>query len=146
MGQSILLQYLANPQSISAGASHGLQGDVVGNLKVTLATKVDAVNDKVTTRAEGNANLSISASTLLRTGTSILKGYIIASHTAGATIKFWDSAAASGTVLMDTFTTTATTSVGVFLPLGDLLAGTGIYCSITGTIVMTPVWIDPTIF
>lgn len=120
--------------------------DAANNSSTTLGTKIDKVNDGITTRAEGTSYVVLTVSgTVGSAGAKTLKGYIIASHTVGATIKFWDNTAGSGTVLMDTTTTTANTKVGEFLSLGDLSAGTGIYCTISGTISLTAVYIDPTI-
>ena len=132
-------EYLLTPQSLSDGQSQNLMLDSVGNLKETLATKLDAINDKVTTRAEGMSYVMLTASALVRTGATTLKGFFVSSTTAG-TIKIWDNTAASGTVLIDTITPT---NLGWY-DCGNLSAGTGVYVTLGGTISVTISYIDNT--
>ena len=70
---------------------------------------------------------NISASTLIYTGTGKMLGIFVASTSSG-TIKVWDSTAASGTVVVNTFTPIA----GTFYPIPANFT-TGIYVTIAGT-------------
>lgn len=132
-------EYLLTPQTLSDGQAQNLMLDQVGNLKETLATRLDAINDKVTTRAEGMSYVMLTASALVRTGATTLKGFFVSSTTAG-TVKIWDNTAASGTVLIDTITPT---NLGWY-DCGNLSAGTGVYVTLGGTISVTISYVDNT--
>lgn len=114
-------------------ATHQLQ-------PVKMADKLDAVNDKVVTRAEANSFSEITASTLIRTGATTLKGFFLSSTT-GGTVKIWDNTAASGTVAVETITPT----VLGWYDCGDMSLATGCYVTIGGTIAVTIVYKDNTI-
>ena len=113
--------------------------DANNNLSSTLGTKLDAVNDKVTTRAEGMSYVNLTASGLVRTGATTLRGFFVSSTTAG-TVKIWDNTAASGTVLIDTITPS---NLGWY-DCGNLSAGTGVYVTLGGTISVTISYVDNT--
>ena len=53
---------------------------------------------------------SIAASAVVVSGVGVLTGFFVSAASATPTIKLWDSTAASGTVLIDTFTPVAGTS------------------------------------
>lgn len=113
-------------------------GDQVNAVK-DFQVKLDAVNDKVVARAEGNSYTQITASTLIRTGATTLKGFFVSSTTAG-TIKIWDNTSAATTVAIETITPT----VLGWYSCGDLSLGTGCYVTIGGTIAVTIVYVDNT--
>lgn len=97
-------------------------------------------NDGVLTSPKGGSSSNITASTLLLTGPGKLQGVFVAAASATPTLKFWDSTAASSTVLIGTFTPLAATMY-TFGP-GGIRCTTGIYCTISGTVDCTPIW-DP---
>lgn len=72
---------------------------------------------------------AISASALIYTGPGTLQSITISSHTNG-TIKFWDSLAGSGTVLVDTYTYPAGSSVVQF---SGLKFKTGLFADMNST-------------
>lgn len=73
---------------------------------------------------------SIAASAQITSGPGALTGIFVTAASATPTIKVWDSLAASGTVLIDTFTPVAGTSY-FFSPIGF---GVGLYITISGTV------------
>jgi hypothetical protein len=121
-------QYRATAQTLDDGEYSSLQSDVAGNLKVTVVSTTDPVNDGIRTYPDAS-DTNISASSLIKTGSGRVQGIVINSHTAG-TIKLWDNTAASGTVIVNTITF----AVGErFIPLFGASFGTGLYASIGGT-------------
>jgi len=76
----------------------------------------------------GAASKTISGSQLLVTGSGVVHGFIVNSHSAG-TLKLWDNTAASGEVLMNTFTFTAGSNVQTFP--APIRFDTGLYASMT---------------
>lgn len=93
--------------------------------------------DNVLTSPKGYNFLNLTASGLVLSGRGKLVGIFINSGT--PTIKFWDSLTASGTVINNTFQTTAATMYR--FPEARVI--NGIYCTITGTGDVT-VYFDPT--
>lgn len=81
---------------------------------------------------------NITTSTNVKASAGNLLGWVINSHTTG-TAKFWDSNAASGTVIFDTITFPSGPSVW------DLPAAvnfsTGLYVTLSATINMTVVYV-----
>lgn len=78
---------------------------------------------------ESNKYKNISASALVKTGSGIVCGILVNSHTSG-TIKLWDNTSAATTVLANTITL----AVGErWIPLFDGNFNTGLYCTIGGT-------------
>lgn len=73
--------------------------------------------------------IEVTADALVYTGTGCVVGIIVSSHTTGS-IKLYDNTAASGTVLLPTYTY-ATGSQ--FIPLFGIKFGTGVYADVTGT-------------
>ncbi len=123
---------------------------VLGNLFVvtplnqihanTLATQLGALIDKISSRNEKYSYTNLTASALIRTGAGQIKGFFVASTTAG-TIKLWDNTSAATTVIINT-----TTPVDLgWYDLGDLGFTTGLYCTLANTIDVTVVWKDNTI-
>lgn len=70
----------------------------------------------------------VTADALVYTGAGVVTGIIVSSHTSGA-IKLYDNTAASGTVLLPTYTY-ATGSQ--FIPLGGIRFNTGVFADVTG--------------
>ena len=76
--------------------------------------------------AGGSGYLNTTASVLVKTGDGHLIGIFVASASATPTIKLWDSTAASGLVLVNTFTPIAATwyplpfhfTVGCYVTIG----------------------------
>lgn len=81
----------------------------------------------------------ISANTLIFTGAGTAQGIVVSSHTSG-TIKLWDNTAASGTVLVDTYTY-ATGSQSI--PLFGVKFLKGLYADMGGTTQKITISYDP---
>lgn len=73
--------------------------------------------------------IEVTADALLYTGPGVVVGIIVGSHTNGS-IKLYDNTAASGTVLLPTYTYATGSS---FIPLFGIKFGTGIFADVTGT-------------
>ncbi len=71
----------------------------------------------------------VTANTAVSAVPSVANVILVSSHTNG-TIKLWDSASASGTVALDTYTYAAGTQV-IFL--GGIKFNTGIFVDVGGT-------------
>ncbi len=79
----------------------------------------------------------ISASTLIATGASRYSGIFVSIATSTPTLKVWNNTAASGTVLVETFTPVA----GTLYTMGAMVnCSTGIYVTISGTVSCTVLW------
>lgn len=102
-----------------------------------LSEGLNTDTDNVLTSPKGYNFLNLTASGLVLSGRGKLVGIFINSGT--PTIKFWDSLTASGTVINNTFQTTAATMYR--FPEARVI--NGIYCTITGTGDVT-VYFDPT--
>lgn len=102
-----------------------------------LSEGLNTDTDNVLTSPKGYNFLNLTASGLVLSGRGKLVGIFINSGT--PTIKFWDSLTASGTVINNTFQTTAATMYR--FPEARVISG--IYCTITGTGDVT-VYFDPT--
>ena len=75
----------------------------------------------------------ISASAEISAGPGALAGIFVSSCSGSPTIKVWDNSAASGTVLVDTFTPVAAT----FYKYPDGAFNTGCYVTLGGTVSCT---------
>ena len=80
---------------------------------------------------------NLTASALIKTGAGVVRGFIVNSHTSG-TLKLWDNTSAATTVLINTYTFPAGSSV-VSFPT-DISFNTGLYATIGGTADITLVW------
>ena len=81
----------------------------------------------------GGINYSnLTGDALVKTGDGHLIGIFVASASSTPTIKVWDNTAASGSVLVNTFTPVAAT----WYPL-PFHFGTGLYVDVGGTIDLT---------
>lgn len=78
---------------------------------------------------------STNASALVKTGQGVCGGVVVSSSTAG-TVKLWDNTAASGTVLVDTMSVSAGTSIRF-----DIAFATGLYVTIGGTATVSVLWV-----
>ena len=85
---------------------------------------------------ESGLPTNLTASGLVKTGGGSIIGIFVASASATPTIKVWDNTAASGTVLVNTFTPVA----GSFYPM-PFTFRTGLYVSIGGTVDCTVSWV-----
>jgi len=74
--------------------------------------------------------INLSASALVKSGIGRLRGIFVASASSNPTIKLWDNTSAATTILVNTFTPTAV----VYYDFGDVLFGTGLYITISGTV------------
>jgi len=79
---------------------------------------------------------NFSSSNLVKTGSGVVMGVIINSHTSG-TLKFWDNTSAATTVLFNTITLGATER---WVPLLGAKFLTGLYITTGGTIDATVVY------
>lgn len=73
---------------------------------------------------------NITSSTLIKTGSGTLYGFIVNSHTSG-TLKLWDNTSAAGSVICNTITFAAGPNF-ITLPVGVSFY-TGLYATIGGT-------------
>ena len=73
---------------------------------------------------------NITASTLIKTGAGTVQGFIVNSNTSG-TLKLWDNTSAATTVIINTYTFPAGSSVVTF-PAG-ISFYTGLYATVGGT-------------
>jgi hypothetical protein len=80
----------------------------------------------------GMGYLNATGDTLVATGAGFLCGIFVASASGSPTIKLWDNTAASGTVLVNTFTPAA----GTWYPL-PFHFKTGLYLDVGGTVDVT---------
>lgn len=78
---------------------------------------------------------NISATALIKRGTGKLVGIFVASASATPTIKVWDDVAATGTVIVNTFTPTGAT----FYPIPAAFSN-GCFITISGTVDCTAFW------
>lgn len=110
------------------------------SIESTLATKIageDLTNDRLSTRRPLSYT-NLSASALIKTGSGVVSGFIVNSHTSG-TLKLWDNTSAATTVLINTITFAAGSGIIVNLP-GDIVFSTGLYATIGGTADITIFW------
>lgn len=104
------------------------------SLQTALETKLDAVNDSITTYPLGHSVNTVAADTLIKTGAGVLHTVTFtcndAAPTAGSIIGF-DNTAESGTQLFNhTFTTTPFVPTTITL---DVAFATGLYIGFTTT-------------
>lgn len=79
--------------------------------------------------------ISISASTLIKTGPGVLRGFICSSTSAG-TVVIYNSLTAAGTQILATTTPAANTPIML-----DAAFDVGCYVAISGTIVITVLYV-----
>jgi hypothetical protein len=136
-------QYNATPPTITSGMTNALQLDVNGNQKQNLATRLDAVNDAVTSYDFGHSftPISTATTTTAKSGAGVLKRIIVTSPGATSnTIKIYDNTAASGTVIADWSTAGGVPTTGVFD--FDIAFTSGLTVVTAGTTppILTVVW------
>ena len=90
---------------------------------------LDDTNDSITVYPKCSY-VNLSASALVKTGAGQVYGIIVNSHTSG-TLKLWDNTSAATTVLCNTITFAAGER---WIPLFGMTFGTGLYCTLSGTI------------
>ena len=115
--------------------------DTIGNLKSTLATKLDKTNDSITAHiAASDSRIAITASAQVLSGPGKLKGFWIISHTAGATVRFSDALTDTTPYVGSAWTSAAGHLAGTYIMISQngLQMATGCYCTITGTIEILP--------
>lgn len=81
---------------------------------------------------------NLSASAAVKSGTGVVYGFVVNSHTSG-TLKLWDNTAGSGTVILNTITFAAGSGIVVSLPVGIRFV-VGLYATIGGTADITIIW------
>ncbi len=80
---------------------------------------------------------NLTASALVKTGSGSVAGVIVNSNTSG-TVKLWDNTSAATTVITDTYTFAAGSSVVMFPK--PVTFNVGLYATIGGTANITIVW------
>lgn len=132
---------LINKNDVNGKLVEG-RGNGNGDFSTDLGTRLDRVNDEIATAPSGLQQTPLTASGTARTGAAVAVGFFVVSN-GGGSLKLWDNTAASGTVLMDTFTPDR---LG-FFPLSTggtgIAASLGIYATITGTLSVNIVYDDP---
>lgn len=73
--------------------------------------------------------VEVTADAVVFTGPCVVVGIIVGSHTTGA-IKLYDNTAASGTVILPTYTYATGSQV---IPLFGMFCAKGLYADVTGT-------------
>jgi len=84
---------------------------------------------------ESGIPTNITASTLITSAPTALVGIFVAQASATPTIKVWNNTAASGAVLVNTFTPVA----GTWYPM-PFKSTNGLFVTITGTVDCTVCW------
>lgn len=114
--------------------------DSVNNwISVNLGSALSQAIDSILTYPRGTNYLQLTASGLVLSGAGKLAGIFVSAASATPTIKVWDNSAASGAVLLDTFTPTA----GQMYNFPHGRVANGIYITIGGTVSLTAFY-DPT--
>lgn len=133
-------EYNSTPPTLANGDTDNLQLDSSGNLLVNLAKLISGEDQtwQYMKVMQGPATYSnISADALVKSGGGRFFGFICNSTSSG-TVKIYDSTAASGTVIMNTFTPAAS---GMYtFPFGVSFS-TGLYFDITNTLDVTVFYI-----
>lgn len=122
----------------SGGIKQEITVDSSGNVQTTMGG-IAQNTDSILTYPRGTNPINMTASTLVLNGAGKLVGIWVSAASATPTIKVWDNTAASGTVLLNTFTPVA----GTMYNFPHARVGTGIYVTISGTVDCT-VFYDPT--
>ena len=110
-----------------------------GASQVSLGTKIageDLTNDVLKVRLNASYT-NLTASALIKTGAGTVGGFSVNSHTSG-TLKLWDNTSAATTVLTDTYTFPAGSSVVNFGQ--SVNYSTGLFATIGGTANITIFW------
>lgn len=155
-GTTLQSEYYADPDTgISAhkqfvgieDARIGYYGKVQvinGGLAVSNIDAASVAFDSMLTYDRGSNYINgLTSSALVMGSAGKLKGIEITAFTGTPTIKLWANTAASGTVLVDTFTVTATG----YRPYPARRTGSGIYATVAGTGTLTyTVDFDPTTY
>lgn len=87
---------------------------------------------------DGAKSTNGTASALIKTGSGIVYGVTVNSHTSG-TMKLWDNTSAAGTVLVNTFTFPS--GSGVYRFPAPIEFYTGLYFTLGGTLDFTIHWL-----
>lgn len=129
-------QYNATAPTLTTGSTGAFQTDVNGNQKQNLATRLDAVNDAVTSYDFGYSftYISTATGTLVKTGAGVLKSIIVNGGTTG-TIVANDNTAASGTTIFSFDTTNAIATYNF-----ELAFTTGLYITTSAATKVTVIW------
>jgi len=77
-----------------------------------------------------NRYANITASALIKSGQGRVRGFVVNSHTSG-TLKLWDSLTATGTVIINTYTFPAGSSIHNIIE--GVSFNVGLYATIGGT-------------
>lgn len=97
---------------------------------VTLGTALSQAIDSILTYPRGSNSTRLAASGLVLTGAGKFNGFFVETASATPTLQVYDNTAASGTILVGTFTPVA----GTLYPFPSLRVGTGIYVVMSGTV------------
>lgn len=120
--------YEAIVPTLTDGSLSELRVDKSGNLKVATGPC--------------DSKVGITASAQLLAGPGTLYGFVIVSHTAGATVRFSDALTATTPYVSAAMTTVAGHIAGDYIPVGGpngMKMLTGCYVTITGTIALIPI-------
>lgn len=110
--------------------------------KSTLAGAINKTNDSVTDHvAPADSKVAITASAQVLSGPGVLYGFMIVSHTAGATVRPSDALTATTPYVSNAVTTVAAHKAGdviLFGGINGIQMATGCYFTISGTIELIP--------
>jgi hypothetical protein len=96
-------EYNATPPTVTDGQALTLQIDSNGNLRVSQASRLDPVNDAITTYAYGHSytNIVTNTTTTVKTGAGVIKAITLNNPSlitvANLTVTVYDNTAGSGT-------------------------------------------------
>lgn len=126
-------EYKATRTALSDGDRGEVQVDQTGFLLNSLGTALNKAIDSIASYPGGTTPTQLTASGLVATGAGQLTGIFVSAASSTPTIKIWNNTAASGAVLIDTFTPVAGTPYTFFN--GNF--STGCYVTIGGTVSAT---------
>ena len=94
------------------------------------------INSVLVTQTPSGLYKNFTTSNLVKTGTGVVVGIIVNSHTNG-TLKFWDNTSAATTVIFNTITLGATER---WIPFFGAKFLTGLYITVGGTVDATVIY------
>lgn len=133
--------YEDTPTTVANNKVANIAIDNKRNLKTNLAVALNRTNDSITAFPSGATYVNGTADVAALSAAGKLIGIFFASASATPTCKIWDNTAASGTVIINTFTPVAGTWYAFSSATGAPQAGTGIYIDIGGTVDFTVVFV-----
>lgn len=137
--------YTTPAPTLTNGQRGNTQLDVNGNTLTSMGTLISGesqtLNRLLTAGSYNMGTAAAVATTTIKSGAGVMAGFMIPTLVAGGTVKIYDNTAASGTVLLDTYTLPAVVTPGMgpnFIPWPVAFA-TGLTVVTTGTAMVVDV-------